>query len=206
MQVTKDSLMLPRALRVVCRYANTRVAERNWRNVVLGPFLKDILPRGVKPPETPVFGVSSSTELEKILDEYRSFVRRIINLDRYESPEAVELCGALAQRAGLKVHGLIFNGRTGLLTPNWEVKENSFTEMLYAYLVLALQEVPPRHLHECDSCGKFFLDESRRKMTFCSPRCRNRELVRRYRERHPEKYRADQRRIMRDRYAARKTP
>jgi CGNR zinc finger protein len=203
MPVTKTTL--PHALRIVCRYLNARVTPRNWRNVVLGPFRNTILPHGVEAPDnTPVFGVSSSAELEQILDEYRPFVRRVINVDRYDSPEAVKFCDAITRRAGLELQGLIFNRRTGLLTPIWKTKESSFSEMLYAYLVLALQEVPPRHLHECKSCGKFFLDASRRKMTFCSPRCRNTELVRRYRERHPKKYNKYQRQLMADRYAARK--
>jgi predicted RNA-binding Zn-ribbon protein involved in translation (DUF1610 family) len=206
MPITRRSRTLPHVLRVVRRYLNTRVTPRNWRRVVLGPFRNAILPRGVRPPQTPVFGVSSADELQKILDEYRPFVQRLIQLDRYDSAEAIALCKALAQRAKLQVKGLTFNRRTGLLTPSWDTATSSFTEMLYAYLVLAFQEVPPRHLHECESCGKFFLDPSRRRMTFCSPKCRNAELVRRYRERHPEKYRAYQRRLMRERYAAGKTP
>ncbi len=173
---------------------------------MLGPFRTTILPRGVQPPETPIFGVSSADELQKILEEYRPFVRRLIQLARYDSLEAIALCKALAERAKLQVTGLTFNRRTGLLTPSWQTQQNSFTEMLYAHLVLAFEEVSPRHLHECESCGKFFLDASRRRMSFCSRKCRNAELVRRYRERHPDKYRAYQRRLMRERYAAGKTP
>ncbi len=171
---------------------------------MLGPFRNIILPRGA-PPETSVFGVSSGDELQKILDEYRPFVRRLIQLESYDSAEATALCKTLARRARLQMTGLTFNRRTGLLAPRWDTATSSFTEMLYAYLVLAFQEVPPSHLHECASCGKFFLEASRRRMTFCSATCRNAELVRRYRERHPERYRAYQRRIMRERYAARKT-
>ncbi len=206
MSITQKSRALPHPLRVVWQYANTRVTPRNWRRVALGPFRTTILPRGMQLPGTPVFGVSSANELQKILDEFRPFVRQLIRLDSYESAEAIALCKTLAQRAKLQVAGLTFNRRTGLLTPRWDTATSSFTEMLYAYLVLAFQEVPPRHLHECDSCGKFFLHASRRRMIFCSPKCRNTELVRRYRERHREKYRAYQRRLMRERYAARKTP
>ena len=204
MLVTKAPL--PHALRIVCRYLNASVTQHNWRKVALGPFRKTILPRGVEPPDnSPVFGVFSATELEKFLDEYRLIVRRFIHVERYDSADAVKLCDAVTQRAGLELQHVTFNRRTGLLTPIWKTKEYSFSEMLYAYLVLAFQEVPPRHLHECECCGKFFLDSSRRKMTFCSPRCRNTVLVRRYRERHPKRYKDYQRRLMRARYAAGKT-
>src|SRR5216684_2087154 len=110
MPITKHIRKLPHELQVVCHYANTtRVTPRNWRHVVLGPFRKNILPRGMDPPETPVFGVSSDTQLNQILDEYRALIRRIVKLESDDSPEAVEVSEMLEQRAGLQRQGLFFN-------------------------------------------------------------------------------------------------
>lgn len=186
---------LPYEFKVVNHYANARPTDRTWRKVVFGLFHKHILPAGVEPPDGPVFGVSSCEELDAILSEFRDMLHRLIHI-RTDS-EAAELGEMLGAKAGLELQGVLVDRRTGLLTPIWKTRQETFREMLHAYLTLALQKVSYHHIRCCENCEKFFLDSSRRRQKFCSARCRNRVLVQRYRERHPERYRAYQRELMR---------
>lgn len=195
---------LPYPLRIVKHYANARATDRNWHKIVLGLFRKHILPPGVEPPDGPVFGVTSREHLESILSGFRETLCRLIDLKGLTRSEAADFCEEIAGKARLALQSVTIDSRSGLLTPVWRTGDDSFTEMLYAFLLMALQEVPYRHLHRCDYCEKFFLDGSRRYLKFCSARCRNGELVRRYRARHPEEYRTYQRDLMRRLYRERR--
>lgn len=195
---------MPYPVRVVKHYVNATVNERNWRGVVLGPLRRTILPPGTKLPDGPVFGIASAAQLETELAELRRVVRALVRVETDQ--EAAHLGAEIARRANLEPDDVILNRRSGRLESVWKTKTDSFTEMLFGFLILALQEMPYRHLHFCEGCSQLFVDASQRATKFCSTPCRNRTLVGRYRARNPERYRRYQRELMRRRSAeARKT-
>jgi hypothetical protein len=57
---------------------------------------------------------------------------------------------------------------------------------------------------ENKDCGKYFLHLSKKERYFCSPRCTSQAMARRRREKAPDRYRAKQRKIMRERYREQK--
>lgn len=165
---------------------------------MLGPFRKSFL--GDDPvPELPVFGVGSLSQLEEILQEYRATVRALI-APKVTRREVSEQFATIALKTKLVFKTLCLN-EEDLATPLWETANSSFTELLYFLLVRALQRVPYKHLRECVECSKFFYAPSRRRSLYCSKRCRDSVMVRRYRLRHPERYREYQRALMRRRNA-----
>ena len=197
------SQRVPYPVRVVKHYVNATVTERNWRRVVLGPLRRTILSPGTNVPDGPVFGIASAAQLESELAEFRTVVRALVCVDTDE--EAARLGADIARRANLELDTVTLDRRSGRLEPVWKTKTDSFTEMLFGFLILALQEMPYRHLHCCEGCEQFFVDASQRATKFCSTRCRNRTLVGRYRARDPERYRRYQRELMRRRSTGART-
>lgn len=68
----------------------------------------------------------------------------------------------------------------------------------------ALEGIPPGTIRICRECGKYFLHLSKKERYFCSPRCTSRAMAKRDREKDPDKYRAKQRKIMKERYREKK--
>ena len=67
-----------------------------------------------------------------------------------------------------------------------------------------LDGLPCSSVQMCPGCGRFFLNLSKRRKKFCSPRCMWRVHAEDRRQRDPEGYRASQREIMRKRYETKK--
>ncbi|MEO6030202.1 MAG: CGNR zinc finger domain-containing protein [Candidatus Binatia bacterium] len=170
-------------LRAVLHYANARPTEQSWQNVVLGPARRDVIGGGKWPKDKPPFGVPSLAECETTLRRFRDFVVAFTKLKSPTTTDAVQLAETLAARARLVPHRFGFDQRTSRLVQRWTTQEDSFEEILYAQLALALQEVPYSWLHRCENCEIVFASDSKREIKYCSPRCRNRALVRRHRQR-----------------------
>jgi len=167
--------------------------------VVLGVAAKEYAPKGADLPDGSVYGVSSLEELDRLLTEFRALLSRWAHIREAGEVKRHLLIKETTSRAGLRLKGHVLSKATGLLTPVWDTENESFEEMIYSFLVLALQEVPPTVLHQCDECGKFFYDPSRREVKYCTTRCTNRAMARRHRERDPEAHRRYQRELMRRR-------
>jgi hypothetical protein len=166
---------------------------------VLGRDAQRYAPKGTELPQGPVYGVGSLQELERSLTEFRALLSRWVNVRHASAPELHELTRTTTARARLLPKGHVLSEKTGLLTPVWETETQSFEEMIHSFLVLALEQVPPTALHQCDECGSFFYDPSRRDVRYCTTRCSNRAMARRHRERDPEAHRHYQRELMRRR-------
>jgi len=67
-----------------------------------------------------------------------------------------------------------------------------------------LDGLPSSSLQKCPGCRRFFLNPSRRRKRFCSPRCMWRVHAEDRRKSDPEGYRAKQREIMRKKYETKK--
>lgn len=170
-------------LRNVLYYANARPTEQSWKNVVLGPRRREILGSREWPSGQPVFGVQSLAECGAILTRFRDFVATFTTLKSPTSIDAIGLAETLAERAKLTPDRFGFDRRTLRLVQRWKTANNSFEEVLYSWLALALQDVPYPWIHRCQNCDTFFASESKREIKYCTPRCRNQALVRRHRQR-----------------------
>ena len=171
-------------VRVVLHYANATPNERGWRRDAVGPFRRFI----PIPPEGPVFGLGTRADLEKHLVEFRGILARWLKLRRTDRAEETELLGILKERSRIRIERWLRKG-DGKLTASYATESNSFSEMLYSYLALALSEVPASRLRQCVACPRFFLSASRRRALYCSGRCRIRTMMRRYRKRLREQTR-----------------
>ncbi|MBM4334049.1 MAG: hypothetical protein FJ117_23010 [Deltaproteobacteria bacterium] len=68
-------------------------------------------------------------------------------------------------------------------------------------LQLALDNTPDEgSVKECRECGNFFLHLSKKPKYYCNFRCTSKAASRKRREQNSEKYREDQREIMRRKY------
>lgn len=190
---------LPDALKTVLRYANARPTEKTWRRVVLGPAANLFLTRGAEPPDLPPYGVESLEALQRTLDQFRHFLLRWIELRRARSLEGKDLRETLKARSKLRLADIGVDPKTKRIFPVYATEAGTFDEMLYSELRLALEQVSPAAIHRCQGCGTFFYDPSKRKLKYCSKRCRNAVMVKRYRTRNPEKHREYQRELMRQR-------
>lgn len=170
-------------LRHVLHYVNAHPTEQTWKNVVLGLRRREVLGTGEWPRDQPVYGVQSFAECVEILHRFRAFVISFTALKSPTSIEAIQLAGTLAERANRVPDRLGFHPRTLRLVQRWKTEKATFEEALYAWLVLALQDVPYPWIHRCRNCETFFASESKREIKYCSPRCRNQALVRRHRQR-----------------------
>ncbi len=194
-------MAVPRPLKIALYYGNARSTDRNWRSMVWHPLRNSFLGKEEPPRDGPLFGVQSRAHLEAVLLEYRSTLARLIHQKRAPHPDVAELLTLVKEKAALQLRRLSIHN--GLVVPEWDTATASFSELLYASLIMALQKVRFENIRMCADadCGRFFLEPSRRRTRYCSKRCRDRVMVRRYRERNPERYREYQRILMRRRYA-----
>jgi hypothetical protein len=157
--------------------------------VVVKPFVQLLSSDASRP-----FGVASREQLVEVLAQFRDVLSQLVTVrDRDDVRDVLK---TIVTEASLEVDGLSLNPSNGLVVVRHKTQSHSFKEMLYAYLVLAIQEIPFACFRRCAGCSKFFFDGSKRRRQYCSPRCRNRVLVRRYRERNPDRYREYQRGLM----------
>jgi len=189
----------PAALKEVLRYGNARPTQKDWKRVVLGVAAKEYAPKGADLPNGSVYGVSSLEELDNILTEFRALLSRWAHIGEAGEVERHLLIEETTARAGLLLKGHVLSKRTGLLIPVWATEHDGFAEMLHSIVVLAFAEISPTTFHQCDECGRFFYDPSRREVKYCTRRCVNRAMARRHRERDPEAHRRYQRELMRRR-------
>jgi len=184
-------------LEVVLHYANCEIGEEGWQQVVLGPFQRDFPPPPTR--DTPTFGVRSAEMARSIVGEFRSALDRLTQLQSTEGDEARELLRDITERASLRVDGYRLDADSGRLEPNLSTESGKFRELLFAYLVICLSEIPYYCLCRCRECGVFFQERSRRRPHYCSPRCRSASTVREHRRKNPDHYRERQRELMKKR-------
>ena len=180
----------------VLHFGNASLTDSSWRSVLWGPMATRVL--GPLEPlwDKPLFGVDSLSAAQTILGEFRTFLGELVAAaDRQSGLH--DLLTEMFQRANLKPAALIPNLETGTIFVAWETKDNSFVESLYARLALALETVPLRRIRRCDECQQFFYEPNDRRLRFCGSRCRNRSLVKRYRQEHRDEHREYQRNLMR---------
>jgi hypothetical protein len=175
---TLHSARTPYPVRVVLHYANAKPTRRTWRRTAVGPFARYV----PVPPDGSVFGVESYEELDAHLSEFRGVLGRWIELSRKDRGERRQLLGIVGERARLRIVRWVSRG-DGTIAEVFDTDTNSFSEMLYSYLALALRTVPVSRLRRCAVCPRIFFYPSRRRALYCSERCRMRTMMRRYRAR-----------------------
>ncbi len=183
----------PEALKTVFHHVNSKPTEKTWRRLVLGPAAKVILAPGAEPPRLPTFGIKSLDQYKRVLTEFRDVLDSWISVESAYSVDAGRLLKAINERANLRFEGWALDPDSERLVERWATDKSTVPEVLYAHLALALRDVSFRAIHRCGSCGTFFYEPSRR-VKFCSSACRNRTMVRRFRERNAGGGKADRKR------------
>lgn len=177
----------PKPLRDVLHFANAQPTEQTWRRLTLGPDAEATYPSGSEPLDGPMMGVKSLAELSRELAEFRAFLLRWIGLGSAYSEDAPVLVRILNERAKPAFRGWQLAPTSEQLFESWNTQNQTFSEMLYFMLALALKEASFRRLHRCEACDRIFYNPSARNTKYCSATCRNRVTVQRFRARqaHP---------------------
>ncbi len=189
----------PTPVRILLHFANARPTERTWRRVLLQPFRKVFSDINLdRIPEAPTFGVSNLAECDALVDDLRVALAPMVAFKGPISRRAMdEVAVRLSSEARLQLVRFRWNNGRRRLEPVWATKEGTAREMLYSFLLLALQEVSPRSLHRCAHCAKYFFDPSERPKSYCSARCRTIDGSLRFQRRHRSKYRLYHRELVR---------
>jgi hypothetical protein len=145
-----------------------------------------------------IYGVKSRDELMQILNEFRSAFDSLVTLPRVSSYEASILLRHIDERAQLQ-HDRHYWTADERVFQTDKTANGSFSELLFAQILFALREAPRTCFRRCEACQRYFFEPTRRLVSYCSQRCRDRARVARYRERNPERYLAYQRRLMAER-------
>ncbi len=158
--------------------ANEEITVENWPEIALrrdrGPE-KDL-------PEDGYAGVRSYEECKAIQSRFRRHLEAWTLLRSPTSQAARQLRGEAVERAQLQL-GTPTLRNDCRLEPTWSTADDSYEQQNYALLLVSFMfdHVAPRQLHRCIGCGNFFMEREKRQKKFCSPACRNRTYVRRYR-------------------------
>ncbi|MGH3427142.1 MAG: CGNR zinc finger domain-containing protein [Mycobacteriales bacterium] len=169
----------PDAVALVLHYANEQATDATWRGIVLGP---GVAFEGHPKDATP-FGVQSLEAYLAIQADLKTFLDRVLALDSAYAEDARKVAEDITNEARLKFGGWAFSPVNERLFELWDTETTSFRELVFSTLARALRAISFRDLHRCKTCGKFFVDASKRKRKFCSNTCRSRMTVRRHRER-----------------------
>lgn len=183
---TEKRIKPPHTVKVALEYANMRPTPRSWRRQILRPVNRPSatgISEETLREDRPLFGVGSMAELEAMLTEYRQLLEDIIKTRNYRSAAARELWQSLFRRANLVVVDWHVNPRDGGAVSEWTTRGETFAEVLYSYLQLALIDVRPSNIHKCTECAKYFFKVTAHRVQYCTERCKRRKMMREYRRR-----------------------
>jgi hypothetical protein len=174
---------------------NEPITEETWPEIVLR---RPQGPKAVPATDTLKGGFAGVVDFEhctSIRDAFRDHVEAWTHLQSSKQVEARHLRKDAAERAQLRLGEPYFTGEPCRLEPSWSTANESYEEQNYALLLLSLMfdHITPSQLHRCVGCGDFFLEREPRQKKFCSPACRNRTYVKRYRGAKPDDARAGRR-------------
>ncbi len=176
----------PESLEPVLHCANAEATEKTWRGIVMGPHL-EVLGLPAPPEGGPAMGVGSLQAFEEVRARLREFLKRLVELEGPYSVDAGGLAAELFDRAKPKLERWAFSTRDERLFEIWDTVDQSFEQMVYYYLALALKEISFRDVHCCEECESFFFKASDRERKYCSNKCRSRVMARQHRQRLAEK-------------------
>ena len=191
---SERSRKTPLSARRVIFFANTNPPQRAWRRYVVRHFDRDLHP----PEGMPIYGIGSRDELMQILTEFRSAVDTLITLPGARSYEGSVLLRLIEHRAQLQ-HDRHYWASDKRVFRTEKTANGTFSELLFAQILFALQKAPRTCFRRCETCRRYFFEPTRRLVGYCSQRCRDRARVDRYRERNRERYLAYQRSLMAER-------
>lgn len=178
----------PESLGLVLHCANAEATEKTWRGIVMGPHL-EVLGLPAPPDDGPVMGVKSLQHFEATRAQLREFLGRLVELEGPYSVDAGGIAAELFDRARPKLQRWAFSTNDERLFEIWDTDDQSFEQMIYYSLAMALKEMSFRDLHCCEECGTFFFKASDRERKYCSNKCRSRVMARQHRQRQAEKRR-----------------
>lgn len=177
---------VPYAAQVALAYANLHPTPKSWRRQMLRPVNRANVTwysEGELRDDEPLFGVQSYDELQALLANYQAVVERVVQTQRYDSPDADELWKLILQRARLIVVDWHKDPKTGRVFAEFSTRGETFEEVLYSYLQLALVDTDAAAIRKCHECEQFFYNPSRHAVLYCTDRCKKRIMMRRYRKR-----------------------